>query len=160
VVGGGKSKVGQFAGHSLVSDEYVLRLEVAVVDSNGVAVLDSIQDLEKSALGHGIVSNVLALLGDVGEQITFWAVFNDNVCAVGRIHDLDQRDDIRVSAGLVVQLDLTLLELSLARLKTDLVKCLYGIGDVGLDVHGCVDYAVGSYTENAGQLQPSGENLA
>ena len=131
-----------------------------MVDSNRVAVLDSVQDLEEGALGHGIVSDVLGLLGDVGEQVTFWAVFNDYVCAVGGIHDLDQRDDIGVSAGLVVQLDLTLLELSLARLKTNLVKRLYGIRNVGLDVHGCVDDAVGSHTEDARQLQPSGENLA
>jgi hypothetical protein len=64
-VGSGKSKVGEFAGHSLVSDENVLRLEVPVVDSNGVAVLDGIQNLKEGALGHGIIPNVLALLGDV-----------------------------------------------------------------------------------------------
>lgn len=89
MVGSGKSKVGQFAGHSLVSDENVFWLQVPVVDSNRVAVFHGIQDLEESALGHGIVTNVLALLGDVGEQVTFWAVFNDNVCAVGGVHDFD-----------------------------------------------------------------------
>jgi hypothetical protein len=64
-----------------------------------------------------------------------------------------------VSAGLVVELDLPLLELPLARLKTDLVECFYGIGDVGLDVHGCVHNAVGSYTEDASQLKSSSKNL-
>lgn len=123
-----------------------------MVDSNGMAVLDGIQNLEESALGHGIVTNVLALFSDVGEQVTFWAVFNDNVCAVGGIHDLDQGNDIGMSAGLVVQLDLALLELSLAGLKTDLVECLYGVGDVCLDVNGCVHNAVGSDTKDASQL--------
>jgi hypothetical protein len=64
-----------------------------------------------------------------------------------------------VSAGLVVELDLPLLELPLARLKTDLVECFYGIGDVGLDVHGCVHDAVSSYTEDASQLKSSSKNL-
>ena len=60
-----------------------------MVDSNRVAVFNGIQNLEESALGHGIVTHVLALLGDVGEQVTFWAVFNDNVCAVRSVHNLD-----------------------------------------------------------------------
>lgn len=63
-------------------------------------------------------------------------------------------------AGLVVQLDLTLLELSLARLKTNLVERLYGIGNVGLDVDGCVDNAVGSNTKDASQLEASSQDLA
>jgi hypothetical protein len=123
-----------------------------VVDSNGVAVFDSIQDLEESALGHGIITHILALLGDVGEQITFWAVFNDNVCAIRGVHDLDQRNNVGMSTGLVMELDLSLLELPLARLQTDLVECFYGIWNVGLDVDGCVYNAVGANTKNASQL--------
>ena len=159
-VRGGESKVGKLAGHSIVSDENILRLQVPVVDSNRVAIFDGIQNLEKSAFGHGIITHVLALLGDVGEEVALWAVFNDNVCAVGRIHDLDKRDHVGMGAGLVVQLDLPLLELSLARLKTNLVECFYCIGDVGLDVHGRVHDAVGANAENASQLEASGENLA
>jgi hypothetical protein len=60
----------------------------------------------------------------------------------------------------VVQLDLPLLELPLARLKTNLVERLYGVGDVGLDVDGSVDDAVGSNTKDASQLEASSENLA
>jgi hypothetical protein len=131
-----------------------------VVDSNGVAIFNGIQNLEEGALGHGIITDILALLSDVGEEIALWAVLDDNICAVGRIHDLDERDNIGVGAGLVVQLDLPLLELPLARLKTNLVERLYGIGDVGLDVDGRVDDAVGSNTKDASQLETSGKNLA
>lgn len=63
-------------------------------------------------------------------------------------------------AGLVVQLDLTLLELSLARLKTNLVERLYGVRNVGLDVDGRVDDAVGSNTKDASQLEASSQDLA
>lgn len=92
-----------------------------MVDSNGMAVLDGIQNLEESALGQGIITNVLALLGDVGEQVAFWAVLNDYIRAIGRIHDLDQRHHIWVGTGLMMQLDFTLLELALARLEANLV---------------------------------------
>jgi len=65
VVVGGESKVGKLAGHALVGDQDVLRLQVPVVDSNGMAVLHGIQDLEESSLGKSIITNILALFGDV-----------------------------------------------------------------------------------------------
>ena len=61
----GQTEVGELAGHALVSHQNVLRLQVPVVDSNGVAVLNGIQDLEKSPLGKGIVPNELTLFSDV-----------------------------------------------------------------------------------------------
>jgi hypothetical protein len=86
---GGESKIGELAGHALVGDQDVLRLEVPVVDSNRVAVFHGIQDLKESTLGQSIVAYILALLGDVGEQITFRAVLDDDVGAVNGVHDLD-----------------------------------------------------------------------
>lgn len=130
-----------------------------MVDSNGVAVLNSIQDLKKSALSPVIVTNELALLSDVGKQITFRAVLDDNIGAVRSIHDLYQRNNVGVSASLVVELDLSLLELALTWLKADLVKRLYSIGDVGLNVHGSVDNSISADSEDTGELQPTSKNL-
>lgn len=156
MVGGGQSKVSELAGHSLVSHQNVLRLEVPMVNSYGMAILYSIQDLEKSSLGESIVTNVLPSFCDVREKIALRAVLNDNICAVRRVHDLNQGNHIRVSTGLVVQLDFSLLELSLARFQAELVESLHGIGSVGLKVHGCVHYSIGAYSKDAGQLQSSG----
>jgi hypothetical protein len=117
-----------------------------------MAVLYGIQDLEESSLDKIIIANILALLSDVREQITFRAVLNYDISAVGSVHDLDQRDYIGMSTGLVMELDFPLLELSLARLKAKLVECLHGIWNVGLDIHGCVNNAVCSYTKNTGKL--------
>lgn len=125
-----------------------------------MAELYGVQNLEKCTLDHGIVAYVLALLGDVGEQITFRAVFDDNVGTVWGIHDLDQRDNIGMSAGLMVELDLSLLEFPLARLKTDFVKCLYCIWDASLDVHGCVHHSIGSDSKDTGELESSSKNLS
>ena len=144
MVSGGQSKIGEFAGHSLVSHQNVLRLEVPVVDSNGVAVLNGIQDLEESPLGKGIITNVLALFGDVGEQVTLWAILNDNVCAVRGVHNLYQRNNIGMSTGLVVELDLPLLELLLSGLQGNLVQSIDRIRGVGLDIDRGVDYAIGT----------------
>lgn len=157
---GSKAKVGQLAGHALVSHQNVLRLEVPVVDSNGVAVLDGIQDLEEGPLGKSIITNKLALFGDVGEQVTFGAVLNDNVGAVRGVHDLYQGNNIGMGTGLVVELDLPLLELVLPGLEANLVQGLDGIGGVCVDVYGRVDDAVGTNAQDTCELQSSGKNLA
>lgn len=160
MVVGGESKVGQLAGHALVGDQDVLRLQVPVVDSNGVAILYGIQNLEKGPLRKSVVSNVLALLRDIGEEVTFRAVLNDHIGAVRGIHDLYQGNHIGVGAGLVVELDLPLLELLLPRLQAKLVESLDGIGGVGVDVQSGVHYSIGANTENSGELQSSSQDLA
>lgn len=128
----------------MVSNQDVFRLEIPVVDSNGMAVFHGIQDLEKSPLGKGIIPNILAALRDVGEEIAFWAILNHDVRAVGGIHNLDQGNNIGVSAGLVVKLNLSLLELALSWLEANLVQRLNSIWGVCLDVHGSVDYSISS----------------
>jgi hypothetical protein len=125
-----------------------------------MAVLNGIQDLEKGPLDQIFIANILALLSDVREQVTFWAVFHYDVSAVRSIHDLDQGNYIRVCASLVVKLNLPLLKFPLARLKANLVECLHGIRNVGLDVHGCIDDSISSYAKNTSELQPSSKNLA
>jgi hypothetical protein len=160
VVSGGQSKVCKFTSHALVGDQDILRLEVPVVDSNRVAVLDGIQNLKKGSLDKIIVANKLALLSDVGEQVTFWAVLDYNVGAIRGVHYLDQRDYIWMSASLMMELDLALLEFPLARLQANLVERLHGIWNVGLYVHCCVNDSICPYTKDTGKLKPSSKHLA
>jgi hypothetical protein len=82
VVRGRQAKVSELASHTLVRDEDVLRLQVPVVDSNGMAVLHGIQNLEESILGQDIVSGKLASFCDVGKQVAFRAVLDDYVSAI------------------------------------------------------------------------------
>lgn len=113
----GKSKVGQFNGHSFVRHQDVLWLQVPVVDSNGMTIFNGIKDLEKSPPGKSIVANVLPSFGDIGKEIALRTVLNDHVRAIGRVHDLYQGNNIWVNAGLVVQLDFPLLEFPLPWLQ-------------------------------------------
>lgn len=160
MVRSGQSKVGELAGHALVCYQNVLGLQISVVNSNGMAVLHGIQNLEEGPLGKSIIPEEPALFCDVGEEIALRAILDDNICAVGRVQDLDQGDNIGVSASLVVELNLSLLELLLSGLQAKLVQRLDSIWSVGLHVHGCVNNSIGSNSEDASQLQPSGKNLA
>jgi hypothetical protein len=80
---GGKSKIGQLDGLALVTDKNVLRLQVAVVNAQTVAVLDGVENLEENLAGKAIVTNVLAALRDVAEKVAFGAVVKDNIYTVG-----------------------------------------------------------------------------
>jgi hypothetical protein len=130
-----------------------------VVDSNTVAVLYGIQDLEENTPGKFVIANVLSSFGDVGKEISLRAIFNDNICAVRSVHDLHQRDDIGMGTSTVMQLHLSLLELSLPRLQADLVEGFDGIGSIGLDVQGSVDDTVRAHSKDTCQLESSGEDL-
>ncbi len=60
---------------------------------------------------------------------------------------------------MVVELDLSLLELALARLKANLVQRLYSVRDIGLDVHGSVDNSISTHPEDTSKLKPTSKNL-
>lgn len=51
MLGGRQAKVGQLDGQAVVRYQDVFRLQVAVVDPNGVTKLHGIQQLDKGTLG-------------------------------------------------------------------------------------------------------------
>lgn len=129
-----------------------------MVDSEGVAELHGIQELEKHTLDQGVVANKVPFVGDTGEEIPFRAVFHDDVGTVLGIHDAGKGHDVGMLAGQVVQTDLTLLVFELAGIQPGLVESLDGIADVGVDVQGSVHDTVGTDTEDAGEFQPVGQD--
>jgi len=51
----------------MVGDQDILWLEVPMIDSNGMAKLHGIQNLEKSTLGKGIVSYIMPSFRNIGK---------------------------------------------------------------------------------------------
>lgn len=144
----------------MVGDQDVLRLQVPVVDSQGMTELHGIQDLEKSMLGQVVVADEVALVGDAGEQVAGGTELKDHIGAIRGIHDAHQGRHVGMLAGQVVQADLALLELQLAGIQTGLVEGLDGKHDIGADIHGGVDDAVCADAQDAGQLQTVGQDEA
>lgn len=144
----------------MVCNQDVLRLEIPVVDTNGVAIHDCVQDLQKSTSGKKIITDKVASFRDAGEQVAFGTKFNDHKGAVKAIHDANQRHHIGVTAGQVVELDLPLLELALSGVESELVEGLHGVGDVGVNVDGGVDDSIGAHAQDAGELQAVCEQQA
>ena len=113
-------------------------------DTNRMTECNGIQDLEESPPNQLIVADIKAVLGDTRKEIALWAILKNHVGGIVRIHDLEQRNHIGMMAGLVVQLDLSLLESSLSGVQTNFIQGLDGILLSGIDVLGRVDYSVGS----------------
>ena len=110
--------------------------------------LDSVQYLKKCILGHEIITKVMALFRDAGEEITFRTEFKDYIGTVVGIHYLDERDHIRVMAGRMMQMDLPLLETPLPWIQTNLVQSLDRVGNVRVNVNGSIDDPICSDTED------------
>lgn len=156
----GKSKVRKLHSPAVVLDQDVLRLQVPMVDTSGVAMADSIQDLEEHTLGLVVVGDVVAFVGDLGKQISLGTILKNDIRALGAIQDLDHGNHIAVLAGLVVQLDLTILELPLPCIKADLVQSLYGILFISLNVTCSIHSAVRADAQDSGQLNAACQDVA
>lgn len=53
-----------------------------MVDPNGMAEVDGIQNLQERMLGHEIVPEVVALFRNTREKVSFRAEFEYNECAL------------------------------------------------------------------------------
>ncbi|KAF3918347.1 hypothetical protein ABW21_db0207770 [Orbilia brochopaga] len=144
---------------AILGDQHVFRFQVPVIDTHGVAVLDGVQQLQEDSPRQHVVPHIVAVLGDVCEQVTFGAVLDNDICAVDGMQDLDQVDHVRVCAGTVVQGDFPLLEPALPGVEADLGQRLDGIGDVGVDVDCGVDDTVCADAEDAGELDAASQQM-
>lgn len=59
--------------------------------------------------------------------------------------------------GQVVELDFALLEFPLPWVESNLVESLHRIGDMGVDVDGSVDNAIGADAKDTRQFQTVGQ---
>lgn len=160
VIRGRQTKVGEFDGQPMVGGQDVLRLQIPVVDTHGVAEMHGVQNLEKSTFGQWIVPGEVPLVGDAGEEVALGTELDHHVGAVRGVHNAHQGNHIGMLAGQMVQANLPLLELQLARTESGLVESLDGVHDMGVDIDGGVDDAISADAQNAGEFQTVGENVA
>lgn len=131
---------------AVVGNQNVLRLEIPVVDSNGVTELNGVQKLKEDVLSESVISNKAAAFSDVAEEITFWAVLDYNECAVGAVQDAHQGNHVGMLAGLVVHSDLSSLEALLSGVQSMFGQGLDSVKFVGVDVDCLIDYAIGAHS--------------
>lgn len=158
VIGGGQSKVGKLDGGAVVLDEDVLRLEIAMVDPQAVAMLDGVQDLEKDTLGEIVLAHILAALRDVLEEISLWAALEYHIDAVRVVNNLVHRHNVGVGRGEVVQADLAGLEVVLSAIqggpiRVELAQALDGIADIVVQIDGRIHHSIRTRPQDAVELE-------
>lgn len=47
-----------------------------------MTILDSVQELQENSLCQDVISDIVAVLGDISEKITFGAKFDNDICAI------------------------------------------------------------------------------
>jgi hypothetical protein len=140
----------------MVGNQDVLRLQVAMVDPNGMTILNGIQNLQEGMLGQLIVAHETALLGDVGEQVTLGTELNHDESAIRAVQNAEQRHNIGVLARLVVQSDLPSLKASLSGVQSNLWQGLHGVRDIAQDVDGLVNDSISTDSKDRDKFQSSG----
>ena len=151
--GSGQSKITELDVPTMVRDQDVLRLQIPMVDADGMTKGDSVQDLKESMLCQVIVANEAVPLGNVGEQVAIWAVLDHHECAVRTVQDFHQLEHIGVLARVVMQLDFPSLEFALTMIQANLGQGFDSIGPPSGDVDGGVDHAISTNPEDGGEFQ-------
>ena len=122
-----------------------------------VAVGNGIQNLNENVLCGLVVSNVAAVLGDVLEEISLWAVFHNDVGAVWVVEDSQKGNNIWMCRDLVVQSHLCVLEVLLSCVQWEaicskLVQYLDGILNAGENILGQMNNSICSGSQGAKKL--------
>lgn len=145
---------------SMVGDQDVLRFQIPMVDPDGMAILDSIQNLKKSMFGQLVVTHKVALFSNVGEKVAFRAEFNDDKRAIWAVEYADQGYHVGMLTSLMMKSYLSSLETMLSGIQSMFRKCLYSIGNVSVDVDGLVNNAVGSNTKDRDKFKSIGQDTS
>jgi hypothetical protein len=86
---GRKTKICKLDLSAVLGDQDILWLEISVVDTERMAILNSIEELQENPLRQDVVAYKVAMLGDVREKVTLWAVLDNDISAVDGMQDLD-----------------------------------------------------------------------
>ena len=83
----GQSKVGNRDSEAIVKAEVILWLEVTVIYAQRMAIIDSIEDLEKDAFDEVVVAEISTTVNDLREKVAVAGVVHDNVSVVEILDD-------------------------------------------------------------------------
>ena len=86
-ISGSQTKVRDGKTKTVVEAEDILRLQVAVIDIQGMAVLNRIEQLKENLPDEVVVSKVSPVVKDLCEQVAVGAIVHDDPCVVVVLDD-------------------------------------------------------------------------
>lgn len=93
--------------------ENIFWLQISVVNSERVAVLDCIDELQEDIFDEVVLSKISAAVEDLCEQIVVRGIVHHDVGVISLLNDTMQGDYTRVGGGQLVQSDFADVDLPL-----------------------------------------------
>ena len=118
-----------------------------MINTQRVAVFNCIEQLQEDVLDEVILAKVPALVEDLGEEVTILAIVHNDICEILVLYDAVEGNDVGVSRGKLVGMDLVQVQLASAGWLGGGV----GDGDGGSDVRGMVDDSITAPTKQFGE---------
>ncbi len=116
-------------------------------------MFNGVQDLKENTLDHVVLTNILATLRYIVEQVSFGAELQDHIDAIRVIDNLVHGNNIGMGGSHIVESKFSALEVQLSPVQwgsigIKLAERLDGILDASGDVDGQIHYAIGTGTDN------------
>ena len=111
---GCESEVGDRKTKAILEAENVLGLKVAVINTQGVAVFNCLEQLKKDILDEVVIAQIATSVKNLGEKVAVRAVVHDDESVLEVLDDAVKRDDVGMTRCELVEGDLADMELALA----------------------------------------------
>ena len=156
-VGSGQTKVCDSEPQTVIKAENILWLEIAVINTERVAILNRIEQLKEYLLDQLVIAQVSTMLEDLGEEIAIGAVVHDDPRVVIVFNNAVKSDDTGMRRCELMEGDFSDVQLPLAG-----CVALRGVGKAFdgvrcrlrcVRVNGAVDDAVSTVSENLDELE-------
>ena len=99
-------EVGDRKAHAIVEAENVLGLQVAMINIEGVAVVNRVEQLKKDLLDEGVITKITPRVEDLSEEVTVRAVVHNDEGVLVVLDDAVKRHHVRVAGCKLVEGDL------------------------------------------------------
>ena len=109
-----KPKVGDSETETAVKAKDVLGLQVSMINIEGVAVFNRVEQLKKDLLDEGVIAEIAPLVKNLGEKVAVGAVVHDDKRVLVVLDYPVKSNNIGVTRCELVEGDLANVELALA----------------------------------------------
>jgi hypothetical protein len=96
LISSGEAKIGDGNAKAIVEAENILRLQVTVINTETMTILNCIEQLKEYVLNQSVVPEIAAAMQYLREQVVVRCVVHDNIGAVVVLNDTMQSNDARV----------------------------------------------------------------
>lgn len=157
LVCGSQTKVGDGESEAVVEAENVLRLQVAVIDIQRMAIVYCVEQLKENLPNQVVLTKISAVVQDLREEITVAAVVHDDPCVLLVFNDAMKGHNSWMCRGQLMKSDLTDVQLPLAscaplvRMRETFHCVRGGVGRIGVD--SAIHDAVAAITEDFDEFQ-------